>query len=279
MSRVSVSASGVSHLRHPADWAFTGWYTLVYHRPMPSRGRILSLAAASALLLATAPSALAAESGITGKISPNKGPVGTPLDLSIGFTIRAADGEQPTLSTAVLDFPNNAVQNGKLFPSCTAAQINAKRGRFTSCPKGSQIGKGSLRADVPNADVYNVPGRVTIFNGAGGKSLTVHIYATNPVLISEAFDAPLVKTSGRFGYRLTSNVPYSLQEISDGWFAVLKSFNTTVGATRTVRGRKRGYIEAKRCPRGGRAPIAGAFSFMNGTGAATSTTGFISCRP
>ncbi|WP_148260953.1 hypothetical protein [Conexibacter woesei] len=246
---------------------------------MSSRGRILSLAAASALLLATAPAAMAAESGITGKISPNKGPVGTPLDLSIAFTITPAAGEQPTVAKAVLDFPNNAVHNGKLFPSCTAAQINAKRGRFTSCPKGSQVGKGSLRADVPNADVYNVPGRVTIFNGAGGKSLTVHIYATNPVLISEAFDAPLVKTSGRYGYRLTANVPDTLQEISDGWFAVLKRFNTTVGATRTVRGRKRGFIEAKRCPSGGRAPIGGSFSFRSGTGSPTSTTGFISCRP
>lgn len=253
---------------------------LVYHRPMSHhRGRILSIAAASALLVATAPPALAAESGITGKISPNKGPVGTPLDLSIGFTIRPAAGEQPTVSRAVLDFPANAVQNGRLFPSCTAAQINAKRGRFTSCPKGSQIGRGTLRADVPNVPVYNVPGRVTIFNGAGGKSLTIHIYATNPVLISEAFDAPLVRTRGRYGYRLTANVPRTLQEINDGWFAVLKKFDTTVGATRMVRGRKRGYIEAKRCPRGGRAPIAGTFSFMNNAVAPTSTTGWITCRP
>lgn len=222
---------------------------------------------------------MAIDSSLTGKISPNKGPVGTPLDLTIGFTLDPASGEPPaTLSKTVLEFPNNAVHNGKLFPSCTAAMINAKRGRFTSCPKGSQVGRGTLRADVPAVPVSNVPGRVTIFNGAGGKSLTVHIYATNPVLISEAFDAPLVKTSGRFGYKLTANIPYSLQEINDGWFAVLRKFETTVGATKMVNGKKRGFIEAKRCPKGGKAPIGATFSFLRDISTVT-TSGTITCKP
>jgi hypothetical protein len=236
-------------------------------------GRTLAAAAATALLLAAAPAAQATQSTISGKISPNKGKPGTPLALTIGFTITRENGENNTLRKVVLDFPPNAVANGAKFPSCMPAAINARRS-FNSCPKGSLIGRGSLVADVPATDVYNVPGKVTLFNGAGGKSITVHIYAENPVLISQAFTAPLRKTSGRYGYKLTADIPYELQEISDGWFAEVKRFTTTVDA----KWRGRGYIEAKRCPKGGRAPIAGAFDFLR-EAAPTSALGFVTCKP
>lgn len=231
------------------------------------------MAAASTLLLTAAPAALATQSTISGKISPSKARPGKPLALTIGFTITRENGQNNTLRRAVLQFPPNAVANGKLFPSCSPDVINARRS-FAGCPKGSRIGGGSLVADVPATDVYNVPGRVTLFNGAGGKSITVHIYATNPVEISEAFSAPLVKTGGRYGYKLTADVPDSLQEIADGWFAEVKKFTTTVKAT----WRGRGYIEAKKCPKSGRAPIAGAFDFLRES-SPTSALGFIKCTP
>lgn len=183
-----------------------------------------------------------------------------------------------TLREVALKFPSNGVLNGKLFPVCTAATINARRGRFTGCPKGSRIGRGTFRADVPNAEVFGVPGTITLFNGEGGTNVTVHVYATNPVLISEAFDARIVKTTGRYGYGLNVSVPYSLQEIADGWFAELRALTATVGATIAVRGRARGYIEAKRCPPGGSAPIAGTFGFLRES-APASAVGAIRCRP
>jgi hypothetical protein len=236
-------------------------------------GRTLAAAAAATLLLAAAPAAMATQSTISGKISPNKGKPGTPLALTIGFTITRENGENNTLRKVVLDFPPNAVANGAKFPSCMPAVINARRS-FNGCPRGSLIGRGSLVADVPAADVFNVPGKVTLFNGQGGKSITVHIYAENPVLISEAFTAPLKKTGGRYGYKLTANIPPTLQEIADGWFAEVKRFSTTVNA----KWRGRGYIEAKKCPKNGRAPIAGAFDFLR-EASPTSALGIITCKP
>lgn len=250
---------------------------------MPSisrKGRGLAAAAAAALLLATAPSAMAATSAITGSISPNKGPIGSPFTLNIGFTITpSTDGEQPTLNRVTLMFPNNARPNGAIFPVCTAEAINAKRGRFTSCPAGSRIGKGKVLADVPNADVFNVPATLTIFNG-GANKVTIHVYATNPVLISEAFTGTIQRVGGRYGYKVDFVLPDSLQEISDGWFAVEKRVDSTIGATRVIRGRRRGYLESTTlCPRALRVPIAGTFDFRPGHGEGpTSAEGAITCR-
>ncbi|ADB52060.1 hypothetical protein [Conexibacter woesei] len=248
---------------------------MIRHRRLPAG------AAGTAVLvavLAAASAATAATSAISGKVTPDHGAAGTPLSITIGFTLDPEPaGQSMTLSTSELKLPSNGVLNSRLFPTCNAATINARRGRFTDCPRGSQVGRGSFSADVPAADVFGVPGRVTIFNG-GGTNITVHIYATNPVLISEAFDAQLVRTSGRYGYSMNIRVPDSMQEISDGWFAELRRFTATVGATAVVRGRRRGYVEAKRCPKSGRAPIAATFGFLRES-APTSAVGWISCRP
>ncbi len=77
----------------------------------------------------------------------------------------------------------------------------------------------------------------------------MHAFATNPVLVGEAFEARLVRTSGRFGYRLNIKIPYRLREISDGWFAELRTVNFAVGAKTRVRGRTRGLIEVEEMDR------------------------------
>ncbi|MBB4662584.1 hypothetical protein [Conexibacter arvalis] len=241
-------------------------------------GRTLAAAAATALLLATAPTALAAESSISGKINPNKGKPGTPLRLTVNFTTEGDEGvESSTLRQVIVQLPPNAVQNAKFFPVCRAVTINAAKS-FRNCPKNSQIGRGSLRADVPMTDVYNVPGTVTFFNGSRkGNRITIHVNALRPVPIYEAFDATLLRTRGRYGYKLIANIPDSLQEISPGWFAQVRRFTSTFNARIKVRGKTRGYIEAKRCPKARRVPIAGSFAFRQGS--STSALGWITCRP
>jgi len=242
-------------------------------------GRTLATAAASALLLATvAPAALATTSSISGSIRPNHGKPGTPMALRVGFTLDPAEGAVPdTLSKVVVQLPPNGVQNAQFFPTCSAAQINAAKS-FKRCPKGSQIGRGSLRADVTAVPVTNVPGTVTFFNGSrNGKRITIHIRALRPVDINEAFDASLVKTRGRYGYKLTANIPMSLQEIYPSWFAQVRRFESTFDAKIKVKGKTRGYIEAKKCPKSGRVPVAGAFSFM--AGGSSSAQSWITCKP
>jgi hypothetical protein len=241
--------------------------------------RALTAAAAAALLLVAAPSAMAARGSLSGSINPNKGPIGSPIkQLNIGFTVDPDDAsrEAPTLSKVDLFFPPNARTNGAKFPVCSPETINARRS-FSGCPKGSKIGRGDIIADVPAADVNHVPAIMTVFNGAGGKSVTINIEAHNPVEIFQAFKAPLTKTSGRFGYHLSAPIPQSLQEINDGWFAEVRTLKSTIGAT----WRGTPYIQTTTaCPKSLRVPIAARLAFMNRTpaDAPMSLDSSISCR-
>jgi hypothetical protein len=246
--------------------------------PIRRNSRALTAAAATALLLVAAPSAMAARGSLSGSISPDKGPIGSPINLSIGAVLDpdTPDRERGTLSKIELFFPPNARTNGAKFPYCAPETINARRS-FSGCPKGSRIGTGTLRADVPAVPVMNVPGNIVIFNGKGGKSVTINIEAHNPVEIFEAFTAKLVKTKGRYGYHLSGDIPRSLQEINDGWFAEVRNFRTKIAAT----WRGTPYIQSTTlCPKSLSVPIAGRFSFMsrpNGD-SPLSVTSTIRCR-
>lgn len=247
---------------------------------------MLAAGAATLLLLAGAPSAMAAKSTFGGSIKPNRGPVGTPLKLTLRFTLDPEPGPNPaTLRRVEMRFPPNARVNNRLFPTCAPELIN----RYLNtkrCPKLSRIGRGVGRADTPNADVYNVPVRFTFFNGPRG-GIVIFVQAENPVVINEAFEARLIRTRGRYGYRLIANVPPTLQVINDApitdptaWFVGLRRFQSTVGITRKVRGKTRGFIEARtRCPRSRRVPIRASFDFLQSVHRRTSSAGWIRCRP
>jgi hypothetical protein len=246
--------------------------------PISRPSRALVATAAAALLLATAPAAMAQPNTLSGSINPNKGPIGSPIRLTTGFTLGADDGKEAGIISKVeFFFPPNARTNGAKFPYCSPDTINARR-NFSGCPKGSQVGRGKAIADVPATDVFGVPAYLTIFNGKGGKSLTVHVDAQNPVLISEAFTAPLVKTGGRYGYHFTAPLPADLQEISGGWFAEVRSLTATVGATITRGGRKIPYIQSTTlCPKSLGVPFASRISFMRDYAPVSATT-TIRCR-
>ncbi len=216
--------------------------------------------AAGAVLCAGAPAASATRATVAAKVTPQNARPGTPLTLAVRATLAPDQpGQSLTLAAADVRFPDNIGFNRRLFPACRAATINAAGGSFKDCPAGSRIGSGTFRADVPAADTLDVPGRLTLFNGGEG-IVTVHAFAENPVLVSEAFETRLVRTSGRFGYRLLIPVPYRLQEISEDWFVELRSIAFTVGAKTKVRGRTRGLIEAGRWD--GDVPFAATFSFL-----------------
>lgn len=229
-------------------------------RPLRSRLSCAGLIAATATLLAGAPVASATTATVTARAMPQNASPGTPLTLDVSASLSPdLPGQSMTLAAADVRFPDHVTLNRRLFPVCRAATINAAHGSFKDCPAGSRIGTGSLRADVPAIDVSNVPGRLTIFNGGPGV-VTVHAYATNPALVSEAFECRLVRTSGRFGYRLNIEVPYALQEISEGWFVEVRKVDFTVGAKTRIRRRTRGLIEVERWD--DEVPFAVSFSFL-----------------
>lgn len=225
--------------------------------------RPASIAAAGAILLAaTAATAAAEPTAVTlsGTVSPHGVRPGTPLSVNVETTFSPPS----TPARAVLRLPRGAVLNWRLFPTCSAASINARRS-MSGCSPKAKIGGGTIVADVSAADVYRVPAKLTFLNGPGGRSIVFLAEAHNPVEIYEAFEAPISRTRGRYGFELEVPVPYTLQEINDGWFTEIRTLRATVGATAAGRdGRRRGYLEATtRCPANGSFPIAADFRFLH----------------
>lgn len=248
-----------------------------------------AVAVASLLLVASAPAADAPT--LTGTldatISPNKAQTpplngfGTPLKLKIDTKFQQPAGTTFVLKSLDYLFPKGAVANGKLFPSCSAAKLQAAHGVLTKCPKGSRIGSGIATGTAVALGITST-GDITLFNGPGGKSITMNINIIRPAAINATFSAPLKKTSGKFGYKLTVNVPTSLQSILDGPI-VVRRIQATTGATITVKGKKRGYIEANAsaCPKSGKLAIKGDFFFTDANtnvDATSNTEGTITCK-
>ncbi len=245
-------------------------------------GRIAGAAIAATLLVAAAApvagAAVPARLGVS--ISPNRvgrvrNGVGTAVKLRNTITFNHPADSSIRLQRVTLLLPGGVGKpNGKLFPSCKASALNRARGRLSVCPRGSKIGRGIARGTAVDIGVTS-SGRMTFFNGPGGRSLTLNVSIINPALVNATFSAPIKKISGRYGYSVTFRIPSQLQTILDGPI-VVRSIDATVGATRTVRGVKRGYIEATKCPRSKRAPARGQFSFDDGSTTTSDTS--ITCR-
>ncbi len=204
---------------------------------------------------------------LTASISPNKAqnpPVnghGTPIALSLDTKIKQPGGTVYVLKSLEYDFPQGAVANGKLFPSCTVAILNKAHGRLSACPKGSKIGGGTAYGTAVDLGVSST-GAVTLFNGPGGKSIVTNISIIRPAVINESFSNKLIKTSGKYAYRVPVSVPPKLQTILDGPI-VVKRIQLKTFATINVKGVKRGYIEGIKCPKSGKAPVHSVLNFSD----------------
>ena len=246
--------------------------------------------AASLLLVAAAPAADAPTlvGTLKASISPNKAETppkngfGTPITLKIDTKFQQPAGTTFVLKSLNYQFPGGSTvsTNGKLFPSCSAAKLQAARGVLKTCPKGSRIGSGVATGTAVELGITST-GAVTLFNGPGGKSITMNINVVRPAAINATFSAPLKKTKGKFGYKLTISVPKSLQSILDGPI-VVNRIQATTGAKLMINGKLRGYIEGHKCPKSGKAPIRGNFFFedaLTKVDATSTTNAVVKCRP
>ena len=119
--------------------------------------------------------------------------------------------------------------------------------------------------------------KAIMFNGPGGRSIVFNFHATIPADINDSLDAPLVKQHGKYGYKLTLNIPHDLQEILDGVFVSVQSFHFVTKASVKVHGKTCRYIEAGKCPKSGKGPVHAEFSFLDGTTASTDSNVAFTC--
>ncbi len=172
-----------------------------------------------------------------------------------------------TVQKFVIFLPDHAGTNGRLFPSCSAKQIRRFHGNTGRCPKGSQIGTGTLSARAIELGITS-HGRVAMFNGPRGKSITLNIQTLHPAAINESIDAPLEQLHGTYGEKLTHVIPHSLQEIIPGIFVGVQSFDVVIGGAVIVNGVTYPYLRARTCPK---RAMHGVFDFENWTIGQTAT--------
>jgi len=248
-------------------------------------GRIAAAAAAATLIsgaVATAASAPGLTISLKASVSPNHlvgGPYspnrGMPITLSYDAKINHPAGSRFQLQRVIVKFPAGVGKpNGNLFPSCSAAKLKAAHGNLSVCPKGSKVGSGIATGTAVDIGVTST-GRLTLFNGPGGKSIVFNVNIITPALINDTFNAPIVKTRGKYGYMLTNDIPADLQTILDGPI-IVREIKVKTGLTRVVHGVKRGFIEAYKCPKNHKAPIHSDFFFSGGVSA--SADAVISCH-
>ena len=233
--------------------------------------RRTALCAATALLIACCiTTAALADGQTTVEIDSHVTPViraftpnTTSATLAVNLTFTGANGTSAaTLKQVILKFTYGAKVNGSLFPSCTADTIRNHK----ACPRGSQIGSGTGLGTVGEGpDAAQEPITLELYNGPKGKSIVFRILGEQPAPIDVPFDAPLKTLSGgTYNYQLTVNVPEILQRVA-GLPISIKFLKVKVGATRKVKGRKRGWIEVLICPPKALVPISGDFTFVEGS--------------
>ena len=177
-------------------------------------------------------------------------------------------GAQPfTIQKAVVFFPDHAGTNGRMFPSCSAKQIERFHGAISRCPQGSKIGDGTVEAKAIQLGI-TAHGRVSVFNSHHGRNITINIQTLHPAIINESIDAPLTQLHGKYGEKFTLVVPHSLQEILPGVFVAVRKFNVTLGGAIRVRGVDYSFLRARACPK---RAVHGVFDFKNWTTGQTAT--------
>lgn len=221
---------------------------------------VLVVACSAAVSLAGSPVGSVPTAKLKAKASPHRRPSpGTPIRFAIDTRLASRPpGGRFVLRRADYLFPRSVVVNGRRFPSCSVRTLNRARGALRACPRGSKIGSGVVPGRVVNLGGLISRGRLTLFNGPGGRSVTVNVRVEVPAIIETTVSAPLRRSRGTS--KLTLVLPPELNEILDGPI-VTSRIHLDLGATRTVNGVRRGYVEAARCPRSGKARMHGTFTF------------------
>lgn len=225
---------------------------------------VLVAAASSAVSLAGSSAGAVPTAKLKASISPQRRrlPAGTPIRLSLDTRLASRPpGGRFVLRRAEYLLPRSVVVNGRRFPSCSVRTIVRARGALRACPRGSKIGSGVVPGRVVDLGGLVSRGRLTLFNGPGGRSVTVNVRVRVPAMIATTVSARLRRVRG--ADKLTLVLPPELNTILDGDI-VTSRIRLDLGATRIVNGVKRGYVEAARCPRSGKARMHGAFTFRGG---------------
>lgn len=196
--------------------------------------------------VAVAPSvAQAPEATVTvdAKVTPNK--AGTPkkpqgVKLSGDFKWTSPEGIDPPIITKFDAYVQKGagIFNGGKYKKCSAAVAN--RGGPSACPKESIMGSAT---GVAKADTTVTRPTITFING-GATNVCAYTVLKNPARVATCVPMTIKKTSGKWGYRITAEVPKVLQVVA-GVPIALRSLNFNIGGKPYAKD----YIATTGCPK------------------------------
>lgn len=164
---------------------------------------------------------------------------------------------------ATIDFDKNVALFTKGLPTCNPAKvINQSTENAERACRAAKIGSGHASAYLRAGQVYEVPQKVTAFNGVpkGGKpTVILHTYGTTPLQTSLVLVGTVSKFNKEgYGPRLDLEVP-----LIAGGTGALKEFNVKINKKWRYKGVQRSFISAK-CPNSKKLKARGKFTYRDG---------------
>lgn len=194
---------------------------------------------------------------VTGGSSVRGGTTAKPkaADLKFTFTLAGAGDVVPqVVKTYTIKIEGGRV-NWKIVPGCAASKMDAASSD-ASCPAASKVGSGTLKAligatgqPVSGAQTCTLPFK--IYNSGGGKAaLWIKTQGDCPVPIAQSVPAKWTQSGTTGG--LTFTVPDLLRHQVGLDLPVVDAKATISKITKTVKGKKVGFLESTGCKDGKR---------------------------
>jgi len=188
---------------------------------------------------------------LTGSITPSHPPVAPGTPLHVGLHVRFSSdppGGDFVLQGVDFFFHSDVRFNSALFPSCNASRLRKANGFLRVCPKGSLIGTGSAAGRAVALNIA-AGGKLMMFNGPGGRSVTLNLSIVRPAQLNVTWSDPVTYVPGSHLIVIKERDPVQLQSILGGDIDVTR-IDLDIGVTRVVHGKRRGYVEAGHCAGG-----------------------------
>ena len=241
--------------------------------------RLLTVTAASALLVLVAAPAHAAVTETLNGVSLKPDKAGTKLfprsvNLLLTASIDDATGTKlPVTDKLIIDYDKNLQLMGKYFPSCSADKLTAgQQADLPACRK-AKVGTANATANfyTPSGQPSGkVSFSTNLYNGPAGKSIIAYVVVPG-TSVQAAMVGAITKIGGAYKTRATFVIPPALKQPLPGVFPSLQLFQLTkLSATTTTKKtfkvgkrtikRKVGFLESTGCT-GGKYQMRVGFDF------------------
>jgi hypothetical protein len=196
-----------------------------------------------------------------------------PADLRFHFALSANGLVPNVVKTYTIKVEGGRV-NWSIVPGCAGAKMDAA-GSDASCPAAAKVGSGTLTAligatgqAVSDAQTCTLPFK--IYNSGGGKAaLWIKTQGGCPVPIAQSVPARWTKSGTTGG--LTFTVPDLLRHQVGLDLPVVNADATISKITKTVKGKKVGFLESTGC-KDGKRDFSVQFTQDDGTSQTVSKT-------